>query len=166
MAALRNTKHERIARLLAEGANQTAAYVASYGGTRETAASSCARLLRHPVSGPLITMRVQELRDRLSRAIGETIEDITTSRPLTRDWVLEELRLTVERAKKGNQNSVVNKSLELLGKELGMFVDRSDVTMSLDQLTLDDLRKLATELEKDPDVQRLRAEQPKPGLMN
>lgn len=72
----------------------------------------------------------------------------------------------MERAKKGNQNSVVNKSLELLGKELGMFVDRSDVTMSLDQLTLDDLRKLATELEKDPDVQRLRAEQPKPGLMN
>lgn len=63
---------------------------------------------------------------------------------LSQDWVVERLRENVDRAmqaeavkdREGNetgdytyQGSVANRALELLGKHIGMFVDRSEVSV-------------------------------------
>ena len=43
---------------------------------------------------------------------------------LTKDWVLNELRDNLEKAKAWKQSAAANQAANLIGKELGMFVDR------------------------------------------
>ena len=47
---------------------------------------------------------------------------------LTKDWVLNELRDNLEKAKAWKQSAAANQAANLLGKELGMFVERREVT--------------------------------------
>jgi phage terminase small subunit len=75
---------------------------------------------------------------------------------LTAAWVLEGLRENKERAmqaepvldREGNptgeyvyQGSVANRALELIGKQLGMFVDRVEVQGGLRILVVDESRR-------------------------
>lgn len=46
---------------------------------------------------------------------------------VTRDWVLQQLVGNVQQAQQLDDLSPANKALELIGKELGMFVDRREV---------------------------------------
>ena len=46
---------------------------------------------------------------------------------MDRAWVLEELRANLERHKETN-GAVANRALELIGKELGLFINRKDIT--------------------------------------
>lgn len=43
---------------------------------------------------------------------------------VSQDWIIEHLRANVDEAKSALQYSASNKALELLGKHLGMFVDK------------------------------------------
>ena len=63
---------------------------------------------------------------------------------MDRAWVLEELRANLERHKETN-GAVANRALELIGKELGLFINRKDITVRKDDL--DDLsgKELALE---------------------
>ena len=137
MPVLSNPRHERFAQELAKGASATEAYeTAGYRPNRGNATT-----LKQDQS---ISIRVAEIlqeREQIhAQGTAEAIERVA----LTKEWVIANLMKNVERASQaravtddvGNpigeykyEGSVVNRGLELLGKELGMFVDRTeDVT--------------------------------------
>jgi phage terminase small subunit len=123
MPALDNPRHERFAQELAKGKSADEAYqLAGYSENRGNATRMKANESVHA--------RVQELTERAAEKAV-----------LTKSWVIERLMTNAERAlqevavrdSEGNQTgefeyegAVANRALELLGKELGMFVDRSE----------------------------------------
>lgn len=123
MPPLENSRHELFAQALAAGKTADQAYADSgYAKSRPHAS-------RLATKGN-VRDRVQELQSRATKGVI-----------LTRQWVLERLVENANRAmqaepprdKEGNvvgeykyEGSVANRALELLGKELGMFVERQE----------------------------------------
>jgi phage terminase small subunit len=125
MPILENARHERFAQELAAGKTATEAYVlAGY----------------KPNDGNAATLKGnQRITERVAELQGRAAEGVV----LTRQWVIERLIENANRAMQAEavknsdgeatgeyryDGSVANRSLELLGKELGMFVDRSENT--------------------------------------
>lgn len=131
MAVLKNSKHEHFAQLVAGGQSPTKAYALA-GYSEIGAHASAARLLRNAT----IRARVTELQKAVSERTAEKIS-------VDRAWVLARLRENVDRAmqvveitdSKGKptgeyryEGQVANRALELLGRELGMFRERLEIT--------------------------------------
>ena len=132
MPALRNQRHERFAVELAKGCSQTeAAKRAGYKGSRFHASRLATK--------SNIKARVAELEAR-------TAEKVTQITAMDRAWVLEELRANLERHKETN-GAVANRALELIGKELGLFINRKDIRHTQKRDDLDDMneKELAVE---------------------
>lgn len=142
MPTLKNAKQELFSQNCAVGMGVNDAYIAAgYSGTPQ-AANVLAKK-------PHVIARIAELQARrvkieektLEKSIERTArvrEKIVERSLVTREWVLEHLILNVQRAmqivpptKDGGlfryEGSVANRALELLGKEVGMFVDRKEV---------------------------------------
>lgn len=135
MPPLDNPRHERFAQELAKGKSADEAYtVAGYKENRGNATT-----LKQNKS---ILGRVTELlaeRELLhAQSTAKAIERVS----LTKEWILERLVENAQRALQARQakdadgtpigdfkyeGTVANRALELLGKELGMFVDRREV---------------------------------------
>lgn len=113
MPVLKNPRHERFAQELAKGKSATEAYgLAGYKPNQQNAS----RLMLNDV----VKARVAELSAKVAeRAIERAA--------LTKEWVIEKLRANLERAERSDQGSVANRTLELLGKEVGMFIERREV---------------------------------------
>lgn len=109
---LKNAKRERFAREYLVDLNATQAAIRA-GYSAKTAYSSGQRMLKYVE----IQSRIVELQSHIVERTDLSIE-----------WVLEQLRATFFAAKDCGQHSAANKSLELLGKHLGMYVDRHEVT--------------------------------------
>ena len=108
MPPLDNSRHEKFAQGLAQGMSAAEAYTAAgYNGDR-TAASRLSTNVN-------VQSRVSELKERAAASVS-----------LTKEWVLERLIANVKAGQQNADLSPANKALELLGKELGMFVDRSE----------------------------------------
>ena len=64
---------------------------------------------------------------------------------LPKEWVIERLMENVNRAMQAqevcNAGSVANKALELLGKELGMFIEPKEVAIKFSHLTDEEVRQ-------------------------
>lgn len=130
MAALRNQKHEQFAQKVARGMAAATAY-AECGYSEKTAAAAASRLL----TDVNVAKRVAELK--------EGIATVAMSKSgIDKAWVLAKLVKVVEMGMAAEpvtdedgapigeykQNlAAANKSLELIGKELGMFVDRKEI---------------------------------------
>lgn len=127
MPVLKNPKYELFAQERAKGASRIRAYeLAGYKPDDGNAAKLEAR--------SQVQVRIQEITNN---AAIRTEEKIAVSRA----WVLERLVQNVERAMQYEEvqdrdggtgefqyaGNVANRSLELIGKELGMFIDRSEV---------------------------------------
>jgi hypothetical protein len=69
---------------------------------------------------PDICERIEELRSRADTALNRAIERVS----LTKEWVVAVAN--VEAAKARGDGAVINRALELLGRELGMFVERTE----------------------------------------
>ena len=134
MPALQNPKHERFVQELAKGVSADKAYEAA--GFK-------------PNRGNAVTLKQkQSISNRVSEILGEresihaqATAQAIASTALTKQWVIETLMENVARAMQAKpvrtddegeatgeyqyQGSVANRALELLGKELGMFVDRA-----------------------------------------
>ena len=140
MPELKNQRHELFAQGLAGGKSADEAYeAAGYKQNRHNA--SRLKTKEH------ITIRVAEIQGKAA----ERVE-------IDRAWVLERLVENVERSMQAAavknaegeaigeyayQGNVANKALELLGKEIGMFVDRKEVrTGKLDAIEDDQLDDL------------------------
>lgn len=133
MPVLPNAKHERFAQFIASGKAIDQSYVdAGYAPDRGHAS----RL----ASQGSIRQRVNEILSPGAEKITEQAIEGVERVLLTKQWVLERLIENASRAmqavpvtgKDGTtgeykyDGSVANRSLELLGKELGMFVDRKE----------------------------------------
>ncbi|MCZ6751658.1 MAG: hypothetical protein O7E51_07510 [Acidobacteria bacterium] len=89
---------------------------------------------------PAIRLRVEELK-RVSS------ERAVTGLGLSKAWVLQKLRENIEAADKAGDGSAVNRGLELIGKELRMFVDRKVVGVQalIAELTPENLRNASAD---------------------
>jgi phage terminase small subunit len=133
MPALHNPKHERFAQELAKGTPAASCYeVAGFKPNRHNAATLARQ--QH------ISTRVSEILDKREVIHAQATADAIKSTALTKEWVIETLKENVAKAmqaasvtdSEGNpigefqyQGSVANRALELLGKELGMFIERT-----------------------------------------
>ncbi len=132
MPVLKNPNHERaVHERLKPGATHASAYLAAgYGSSRRNAWAAASRLFNRPE----VIARMAELQ---AEAVAQTIEHLGVSRA----WVVERLRDNVERAltpqpeltREGKptgryrcDGAVANRALELLGKALGLFVERAE----------------------------------------
>jgi phage terminase small subunit len=133
MPALQNPKHERFAQELAKGLAADKAYEAA--GFKPNRGNAATLKQKQNISN-----RVTELLAERETIHAQATAEAIKSAALTKEWVIETLMENVARAmqaasvKNDNgesigeyqyQGSVANKALELLGKELGMFVDRA-----------------------------------------
>jgi terminase small subunit-like protein len=128
MRSLNNPKHERFAQELAKGKSASQAYVdAGYSKNDGNAI----RLK----GNERVQARVKELQERVA-------EKVVAKTALSKEWVLEKLPENLERALQQRrarnddgeevgdftyQGNVANRALELIGKEIGMFIDRKEV---------------------------------------
>jgi len=160
MPALLNPKHERFAQELASGKPADESYaLAGFSPNRGNAIT-----LKHKQS---ISNRVSEILAEREVIHAQSTADAIKSAALTKEWVIERLIQNADRAMQAEavlnndgepvgeysyQGSVANRSLELLGKELGMFIDRKEVgrpgefeSMNADELR-DYIKREAAEL--------------------
>lgn len=135
MPTLPNPKHEIFAQELAKGTSADASYErAGYKPDRKNASK-----LRQQ---PHILPRVAEILAEREQIHAQSTAMAIESQALTKEWIIARLKENAERALQatpardadGNpigdykyEGSVANRALELLGKELGMFIDRHEV---------------------------------------
>lgn len=146
-------KLEKFAQGIARGMTLTAAGIAA-GWSEHTASAAAHRASKRPE----VQARVAEIRVSLDAARAEAM--VAVEMP-TREQVLRQLLEACEVAKRGGQLQQQLRAIELIGKELGMFVQRSSVEVSspLAALSAEALLALSQHLEA-PDEQP--EEEPQP----
>ena len=149
--SLPNPRYERFAYGLAEGKPAYQAYIDA-GFAKVGAAQSASRLLKNQRAG--IRERVAEILQEREQIDAEGTKLAIERTAIDKEWVIERLRENVERAmqarpvidRAGNptgsyvyNGAAANRALELLGKELGMFIERRENKI-VDEFELDDRR--------------------------
>lgn len=167
-APLKNAKHEHFAQLVANGEPAARAYeIAGYSG--KGAKQSAARLL----TDADVCDRIAHLRSIKVAGIEKATAAVVEKAGLSKEWVISQLMENVSMAKQAEpvldregketgeytQNlAAANKALELLGKEVGMFVDRKEIRSGpLDGLPPDEAKALIDAIDA---IQRARATSP------
>ena len=113
MPLLNNSRHEALAGYLAKGLGKKESGVKAGYSERSAAAQVCA-ILKDERTG--VTARVKELQEQGSKL---TVNSVM----IDKAWVLQKLISIAEACIASKQYSPANKSLELVGKEMGMFQD-------------------------------------------
>ena len=142
MPPLEIHKQELFAQALAQHGHMTRAAIEA-GYSTKGAGVAGSRL----AAKPKVKQRIMELqkdnREKVQRAV---VAD--------RAWVLNSLVANAEDALKAKDRSAANRALELVGNELGMFIERKmDLKSPLDGLTADELLaivRLAEQVEAGP----------------
>ena len=142
-------RHEAFALHLALGATQVQAYKLSgfAAASPKGIQVNSTRLANRP-----------EIIELVEKYRADKIIEAARVGLLTRDWVLDNLRLIVAAGK--NEASKV-RALELIGKELGLFIERSEVTRVDATQELDPTRLTWDELQTLLSLQR-KARRPAP----
>lgn len=145
MAELKDPHHEHFCLLIARGSEHGEAFLKARDPQLRPAKNlnqSAYGLLKNPRIQARIKelkefgqeARLEEVRARLEEVRFKTavqtelIKAEAKLELIERQWVIAELKDNVTRAKNGDNfdGSVANRALELLGKEIGMFIDRSE----------------------------------------
>lgn len=138
MPFLKNPKRERFAQNIAAGMNSTEAYrQAGFAATTPGSAQASSRQLRLM---PEVQERINELLDERDKTAVTATRVAVERVALSKEFVLEALITNVRKSlqmepildKNGTEifryeGSVANRALELLGRELGMFIDRKEI---------------------------------------
>jgi len=147
MGILRNAKHELMASALADGMSQDGAYIKA-GFSPKGARGSATKLLKQNAS---IFQRRDEILAEREKLRSAGVVAAAEKEQVTKEYVLRGLKTVAERClqtypvmnKRGEQvlcetpdggealayqfeAGAATRSLELLGKEIGMFVDRKE----------------------------------------
>jgi hypothetical protein len=130
----------------------SAAWNVSFSG--KSVAAAYQEVGYHPNNGNAYALRHREhISARISELLAEraaqnaqatakAVEELA----ITREWVLGKLKENAIKALKVEGGSpVANRALELLGKELGMFIDRAEVTQT-NEFSGMDLEQMRREL--------------------
>lgn len=157
---LDNTKHEHFCQLVSNGESAMQAYVLA-GYSEKGAGPSSARLLRNAQ----VCSRIAHLRAIKEQAHAKAVTAAAENAGVSKEWVLAQLVENVQMAKQAvpvldrdgcptgeyEQNlPAANKALELIGKEIGMFIERKEVGKPGDfaDLTDDELDRQIAEAER------------------
>jgi hypothetical protein len=125
---LSNPKHELFAQGLAAGRSQREAYIDS-GYSATSARQNACKLLQRKAD---ISQRVSELLRQRHDADGQAIEQAAAELAIDKTWVLRQLKIInaagLRKKKDGTSENLAasNRATELIGKALGMFVDRME----------------------------------------
>lgn len=146
MALLANRRHELFAQALFKGSSNIQAYKDAGFSRNDT--NAC--ILR---KNPKVVARIAELDARTVGAVN-----------LTKEWVIERLIATVVhcQAQEKMDSAGANKALNLLGLELGMFVERKEVGKpgEFDGLTIADKRARIMGIAQELGLDRVRLPAP------
>ena len=145
---LKNSRHEAFAQYLAEG--RTATEAATLAGYSERSARKQGSRLQ--TNGDIVA-RIEELKARVS-------EKTVTATGITKAWVLSKLKENAIDGMTEGQRAPAIRALELIGKELGMFVDRKEIGLGkLREMSTEDLVRLLAEIDGEmrPSVHQLAA---------
>ncbi len=148
MPPLKNPKHEIFAQNRVRGATQGAAAVAA-GYSEHTGRTTGSKIEKRQS----VRVRIEELRAladrrRAVRARRQS-EDIIDALAMDKAWVLERLRQVFQVAMDNGQLAAANRALELIGKELRMFVDRKSVTIDrIERMDVKQLQAAITEIDE------------------
>ena len=118
MPRLENSKHERFAQALAAGKTAVDAY--EWAGYRRNRGH--ASTLR---KNPGLLKRVDEILESRGQIQGRGALAAIERARLSKTTVIEMLLADRELARRNGQSSAAIRATELLGKELGMFVERA-----------------------------------------
>ena len=134
MPALKNVRWERFAQGVARGLSKFQAY-------QEAGYSSApCRTSAGTVAGnQKVKARIDELIAQRESIERKAIETAAGELAIDRKWVLSKLVGDHARASNSRQYSAAIRALELIGKELGMFIERRDVTLKYAELSDDAL---------------------------
>lgn len=163
---LPNVRWERFCQNVAAGLPGAESY--RLAGFSSTTAGNGAYLLRkrHPEVNERIAALTAAIADQAATTVAERAAALTVEVKVeaevqnrvrvlqveqqpTREWVLSELAQNIEVAKERGDRSSINRALELIGKELGMFVDRKmEIRSPLDGLSADQLVALLAVAER------------------
>ena len=136
MPILENVRHERFAQEVASGSSQSEAYAAAGFRSSSPAAAkaNASRLMSRP--------EVRERVDELQLAQGRQAE-------IKRADIIDMLLADRERAHANRQIAAAVRAAEVIGKLLGMFVDRREIrtTSPLEELDYSELVALRAYME-------------------
>jgi Terminase small subunit len=104
--------------------NATQAYIRA-GYSRNGAGESAYKLLK---------------QTQVSRLIFEKERELALATEADEAWVVRQLKENTFRSIEAGELGTVTRSLELIGKHIGMFVDRSDLRVMLEQIEAVELR--------------------------
>ncbi|WKV16985.1 terminase small subunit [Microcystis phage MJing1] len=140
MPMLANSRYEAVAQGLARGKSQTQAALDAGYSMGSAAGQGCRIAAR-----PEVQARIMELREKLEEQRSTALAKVEMP---TRKKVLEELVQAQDAAKQQGNLQAQLRALELLGKELGMFIQRSEVRVEspLEGLNAGDLAGLLAAL--------------------
>ena len=168
MPALQNARHERFAQNLAKGMHQAKAY--KDAGFKAAYRSSSSNLARKQH----IRARVDEILLARGEAQKQAIAAVEKKFELSRQWVVEKLVKNAEialgerpvqhrgEAEYRYDGAVAARSLELLGREVGLFTERKQIDISADLKQLSDAELLARIKETAGELIELSAETVEP----
>ncbi len=120
MPVLRNPRHEKFSQLVASGVKASESYIAV--GYKPTGAKQAASRLLTNVD---VRERVSELQQAAARSTADAVI-------LNRERVLHRLSQLSHEAQQKGQYSAAARCEELIGKEIGMFVNRIALQWELD----------------------------------
>ncbi len=139
---LDNQKWENFARYIANG--ETQANAAKLAGFKENNAH---------IRGSVL-MKKNEIRLRVEELKMVSSERAVTGLSVNKAWVLQKLKENVFAAKAEGDHSAVNRALELIGKEIRMFVDRQVIGLQdLRSASADELMEILQELDSIIEVE-------------
>jgi phage terminase small subunit len=136
---LKNPRHERFAQLVASGVRPGEAYVA-LGYSKNGAAQSAARLIQRT-----------DIRKRLDDILASAAQSVAAEVAFDQKRVLSRLDVLGRKAEELKQFSAAVRCEELIGKERGMFVERSEQVKkirSVRDMDLEEIEALITEAEQ------------------
>jgi hypothetical protein len=139
MTMLRNPRHEKFAQLVASGVRPGEAYVA-LGYSKNGAAQSAAKLVQRT-----------DVRKRLDEILASAAQSVAAEVAFDQKRVLSRLDVLGRKAEELKQISAAVRCEELIGKERGMFVERSEqVTKirSVKDMEMEEIEALITEAEQ------------------
>lgn len=160
MPELANARHELFAQELAKGAKVGAAYVAAGFKAHPSNPSYLAK-------NKLVVARISELLAGRAKIDAEASHIAAEALAIDKQWIMGRLKENAERALQAvpvmvegeptgeyrYEGSVANRALELLGKELGMFIEKSEVRTGplsvLDEMSHDELSRIAAAIDAE-----------------
>jgi hypothetical protein len=139
MTVLRNPRHEKFAQLVASGIHPAASYV-SLGYSRRGAPQSASKLRQR-----------SDVRKRIDEILASAAQSVAAEVAFDQKRVLSRLDVLGRKAEELKQISAAVRCEELIGKERGMFVERSEQVKkirSVRDMEVEEIEALIAEAEQ------------------